>query len=84
MRTVKTTIELPDDLYRRAKTVATLRGLTLKYLIEDGLRLVLEAPSKPTRHSSLNSLMKRARGVVDSGAPDLASNPGHLKGFGRR
>jgi hypothetical protein len=28
-------------------------------------------------------LMKRACGVVDSGVPDLASNPEHLKGFGR-
>jgi hypothetical protein len=28
-------------------------------------------------------LMAPARGVVDSGIPDLASNPKHLKGFGR-
>jgi hypothetical protein len=27
--------------------------------------------------------MKRARGVVDSGVPDLGSNPEHLEGFGR-
>jgi hypothetical protein len=27
--------------------------------------------------------MKRARGVVDSGVPDLASNPKHLEGFAR-
>jgi len=27
--------------------------------------------------------MKDARGVIDSGIPDLASNPEHLKGFGR-
>ena len=27
--------------------------------------------------------MKEARGVVDSGVPDLASNPKHLKDFGR-
>ena len=26
--------------------------------------------------------MKQGRGVVDSGVPDLASNPKHLKGFG--
>ncbi len=27
--------------------------------------------------------MKHARGVVDPGIADLASNPEHLKGFGR-
>jgi hypothetical protein len=27
--------------------------------------------------------MKGARGVVDSGVPDLGSNPKHLRGFGR-
>jgi hypothetical protein len=27
--------------------------------------------------------MKPARGVIDSGIPDLASNPQHLAGFGR-
>jgi hypothetical protein len=60
-----------------------LRGRKLKDLIEEGLRLVLEAPRRTRRDTSLNGLVKRARGVVDSGAPDLASNPEHLKGFGR-
>jgi hypothetical protein len=27
--------------------------------------------------------MEQARGVVESGIPDLASNPEHLEGFGR-
>jgi hypothetical protein len=27
--------------------------------------------------------MQHAHGVVESGIPDLASNPEHLKGFGR-
>jgi hypothetical protein len=80
---MKTTVEVPDDLYRRAKAEAALRGRKLKDLIEEGLRLVLEAPHKTRRHPSLAGLMKRARGVIDSGVPDLASNPEHLAGFGR-
>ena len=80
---MKTTVEVPDDLYRRAKAEAALRGRKLRELVEEGLRLVLEAPRKTRRHSSLAGLMKRARGVVDSGIPDLASNPEHLAGFGR-
>ena len=80
---MKTTVEVPDDLYRRAKAEAALRGRKLKDSVEEGLRLVLEAPRRTRRHSSLAGLMKRARGVVDSGVPDLALNPEHLEGFGR-
>jgi hypothetical protein len=80
---MKTTVEVPDDLYRRAKAEAALRGSKLKDLVEEGLRLVLEAPRKTRRNPSLAGLMKHACGIVDSGVPDLASNPGHLEGFGR-
>jgi hypothetical protein len=78
---MKTTIEVSDDLYRRAKSEAALRGRKLKDLVEEGLRLVLKTPpARPKRHS-LARLMKDAR-VVDSGLADLASNPEYLKGFG--
>jgi len=80
---MKTTVEVPDDLYRRAKAEAALRGRKLRDLVEEGLRLVLEAPRKTRRKPSLAGLMKRARGMIDSGVPDLASNPEHLAGFGR-
>jgi hypothetical protein len=80
---MRATIEIPEYLYRRAKAEAARRGRKLQDLIEEGLRLVLEAPRKSRRPPSLAGLMKRARGVVDSEVPDLASNPDHLKGFGR-
>jgi predicted component of type VI protein secretion system len=80
---MKTTVELPDDLYRRAKAQAALRGRKLKDLVEEGLRRVLETPRGPTRQPSLSELMTDARGVVNSGVPDLASNPEHLADFGR-
>lgn len=80
---MKTTVEVPDDLYRRAKSTAALRGRKLKDLVEEGLRLVLEAPRKGRPQRDLSELMKGARGVIDSGVPDLASNPRHLSGFGR-
>jgi len=44
---------------------------------------VLEAPTNTTRYPNLAGLMNRARGVVESGVPDLASNPERLSGFGR-
>jgi len=79
---MKTTVEVSDDLYRRAKAEAALRGRKLKDLVEEGLRLVLEAPRESHRHRSLTALMKGARGAVDSGVPDLASNPEYLTDFG--
>jgi hypothetical protein len=80
---MKTTVELPDPLYRQAKAEAALRGLKLKELVEEGLRLVLNAPADTSRRPDLAGLMKHALGVVESGVPDLGSNPEHLKGFGR-
>ena len=80
---MKTTVEMPDDLYRRAKAEAALRGCKFRELVEEGLRMVLETPRKTRRPPDLAGLMKRARGVIDSGIPDLASNPAHLAGFGR-
>jgi len=80
---MKTTVEMPDDLYRRAKAEAALRGCKFRELVEEGLRMVLETPRKTRRPPGLAGLMKRARGVIDSGIPDLASNPAHLAGFGR-
>ena len=79
---MKTTVEVPDDLYRQAKAEAALRGRKLRDLVEEGLRLVLETPPK-SRRPSLAGLTRRARGIVDSGIPDLASNPRYLAGFGR-
>ena len=81
---MKTTVELSDDVYRRAKAEAALRGCKLDYLIEKGLRLVLETSRKTRRKPRLAALLKRARGMIDSGASDLASNPDHLAGIGRR
>ncbi len=80
---MKTTVDVSDELYRRAKSEAALRGRKLKDLVEEGLRLVLETPRRSQRRRNLAELMRSARGTVDSGVTDLASNPKHLKDFGR-
>jgi hypothetical protein len=82
-RAMKTTIEVPDDLYRRAKAEAALRGRKLKDLVAEGLRRVLGTPRQTPGRRSLAALMKSARGTVNSGVSDLATNPEHLAGFGR-
>jgi hypothetical protein len=80
---MKTTVELPDELYRRTKANPTLRGCGVEDLIEEGLRLVLGASDNAGPPPGLAVLMKGARGICDSGVPDLASNPEHLARFGR-
>jgi hypothetical protein len=56
-RAMKTTIEISDALYRRAKSEAALRGRKVKDLVEEGLRLVLETPRRSPRRQSLAELM---------------------------
>ena len=80
---MKTTVEVPDELFRRAKAEAALRGRKLKDLVEEGLRLVLQVPPETRQGPTLAGLMEGAQGVFDSGVSDLGSNPAHLAGFGR-
>jgi hypothetical protein len=80
---MKTTVDLPDELYRRAKAEAALRGQKFRELVAEGLARVLEAPVGQSPKAKLSALMKRARAVMDSGVSDLAGNPKHLSGFGR-
>jgi len=59
---MKTTIELPDDLFRRTKATAALRGESLKDFIADALRdrLDLQA-SGPAEVPGWRSVFGRAR-----------------------
>ncbi|BCX89245.1 hypothetical protein MIN45_P1617 [Methylomarinovum tepidoasis] len=84
---MKTTVELPDELYRRAKVEAALRGRKLKDLIAEGLRRVLEQPAPEAEggeetEGSAWDLMADGCGIVHSGKGDLATDPRHLEDFG--
>jgi hypothetical protein len=46
---MKTTIEIPDDLFRQVKARAALEGLPLRDLVSYGLRLALQAPPQKAR-----------------------------------
>jgi len=54
MRLMRTTVDIPDELLRRAKSEAALRGRKLKDLVEEGLRLVLEEPKVPASNREDN------------------------------
>lgn len=46
---MRTTLDLPDDLLKRAKIVAVERGATLRELVADALRRELEGSPPPRR-----------------------------------
>jgi hypothetical protein len=86
---MRTSIDIPDDLFRRAKAAAALNSMKFKDLVEEGLRRVLDEPAgvkgvrEPPPPPTLFALMQDCCGIVDSGVSDLASNPEHLEGLGR-
>ncbi len=47
--TVKTTLEVPDELFRRAKAAAATQGITLKQLVTEALERRLRAPRRHGR-----------------------------------
>ena len=44
--TMKTTIDINDELARKAKTMATRQGTTFRSIVEHGLRLALQDASR--------------------------------------
>jgi hypothetical protein len=87
---MRTTIDIPDDLFRRAKSQAALRGRKLKDLVEEGLRAVIDKPpldnaeasaepKKPTPHDLLKDLIFEGA----EGPTDLSTNPKYFDDFGR-
>ena len=92
---MRTTLDLPDPIFRRLKSRAAIHGMSLKALlariISAGLRRgdgtdgefgpdsTDEAPATP---SALDRMQDGA-GMIRSGHRDLATNPRHMKGFGR-
>ena len=57
---MKTTLEMPDELFRRAKATAAQRGQSLKQLVTTALERELTGPAPGTRTS------KRKRAEVEA------------------
>ena len=67
---MKTTVEIPDDLLKEAKAVAATEEVTLRALIEEGLRWVLTLRKKKTERFVLREARVAGNGVrggVDEG-----------------
>jgi hypothetical protein len=84
---MKTTVDIPVDVYRQIKVKAASEGRKVRDLVADGLALVLRGatPSsdvKPTETTAFD-VMTDACGCAASGVSDLATHPRHMEGFGR-
>jgi predicted transcriptional regulator len=61
---MKTTIELPDDLFQRAKVISAERGTTLKEIMVQALKLWMRSPAEDeeaVRQATLKRLLKAMR-----------------------
>jgi hypothetical protein len=47
---MRTSVDIPDPLLRRAKKLAQQRGVSLRQLLLDGLRLVVERDVRASTH----------------------------------
>jgi hypothetical protein len=50
---MKTTLSLPDDIFRQAKARAALKGQTFGKFLEQGLRRMLQECDEPPSQASL-------------------------------
>lgn len=67
LRHMRTTVRLDDALLARAKREAARRGITLTALIEQGLRLAMRQPLKPSATERVALPECRAGGGVAPG-----------------
>jgi len=68
---MRTTIDIPDELFRHAKSEAALRGRKLKDLIEQGLRMVLATPPAGGAPPPSAPPKKKAHRTRRSERPDI-------------
>ena len=59
---MRTTLDLPDDLLKRAKIAAVKRGSTLRDLVAEGLRRVLTDEPAPQRKRMTKAPVKLPAG----------------------
>jgi len=75
--TLKVPSETVARLERHARRRRVSKSTVVREALADKLRKSVDAPS-------LREAMKHSIGSLDSGVRDLAHNPRHLAGFGRK
>ena len=60
---MKTTVEIPDSLFREAKAIAARRGVPFREIVELGLRLALEPSRAPGHRFRLRTVTTKGEGL---------------------
>ena len=60
---MKTTLEISDPLLKQARKIAQREGLTLKSLVEQGLRKVIAEKGQPPQAFRLRKASFKGRGL---------------------
>jgi hypothetical protein len=58
---MKTTLDIPNDLYRQAKAMAALERIRVKDLVAEGLRLAMEEHKHPKKRATPLAVLRKAR-----------------------
>jgi hypothetical protein len=61
---MKTTVEIPDALFRQAKEYAARHGIPLRRVIEQGLEMLLRRPPARSRRFRLKTVTTKGEGLV--------------------
>ena len=64
---MKTTVEIPDALFRQAKQYAARHGIPLREVFERGLQVVLHEAPVPARRFRLKTVTSKGEGMVCDG-----------------
>jgi len=64
---MKTTVEVPDGLFREAKAYAARNGMPVREVFELGLRMVLEGSPGNRRRFRLKTVTTKGEGVTGDG-----------------
>jgi len=61
---VKTTVEIPDPLFRQAKEYAARNGIPMREMFERGLETVLRGSKPVPRRFRLKTITTKGEGLV--------------------
>jgi hypothetical protein len=70
---MKTTLDIPDDLFRQIKAKAASDGRKLKDVVEEALRLALDPPAQKSRKRPLKFPLLRSRRKTPLDVPEDAA-----------
>jgi len=84
MLTAVTTItcKIPEKLNAELEAIAQKRGISRSEFVREAIERDLERQKNQVKPSAWD-VMREACGILKGGPRDLATNPTHLKDFGR-